>query len=48
LDLAPLDLAYVIIRDGIPIFSKDEGERRRWELETYLEYLDWASEYLDE
>ncbi|MEM3996389.1 MAG: nucleotidyltransferase domain-containing protein [Pyrobaculum sp.] len=44
LDVAPLDLAYVVIRDGVPIYSRDEAERRRWEVETYLEYLDWAGE----
>ncbi|MEZ0248322.1 MAG: nucleotidyltransferase domain-containing protein, partial [Thermoproteus sp.] len=42
LDVAPLDLIYVVLRDGVPIYSRDEAERRRWEVEAYLEYLDWA------
>ncbi|MEL9991381.1 MAG: nucleotidyltransferase domain-containing protein [Thermoproteus sp.] len=45
LDAAPLDLIYTVLNSGVPIYSKDEDRRRSWEIEAYLEYLDWASQY---
>jgi predicted nucleotidyltransferase/uncharacterized protein YutE (UPF0331/DUF86 family) len=47
LDAAGLDLIYTVLRDGVVIYSVDEELRRRWEIESYLEYLDYASGYLD-
>lgn len=41
LDRAPLDLVYVVLRDGRPVYSRDERARRSWEVEAYLEYLDY-------
>ncbi|ABP50932.1 MULTISPECIES: type VII toxin-antitoxin system MntA family adenylyltransferase antitoxin [Pyrobaculum] len=47
LDNAPLDLIYIVLRDGVVIYSEDEKLRKQWEIETYLEYLDYASDYLE-
>lgn len=47
LDAAGLDLIYTVLRDGVVIYSVDEAFRRRWEIESYLEYLDHAASYLD-
>ena len=47
LDAAGLDLIYTVLRDGVVIYSADEALRRRWEIESYLEYLDYAASYLD-
>ena len=46
LDSAILDLIYTVLRDGVVIYSDDEEVRRRWEIASYLEYLDFADDYL--
>ena len=46
LDSATLDLVYTVLRDGVVIYSDDEEARRRWEIASYLEYLDFADDYL--
>ncbi|ABL78819.1 type VII toxin-antitoxin system MntA family adenylyltransferase antitoxin [Thermofilum pendens] len=43
LDNAPLDFVYVVLRDGVPVYSRDERLRKSWEIEAYLEYLDYEA-----
>ncbi|RLI14004.1 hypothetical protein DRO33_00090, partial [Candidatus Bathyarchaeota archaeon] len=40
LDKADLDLAFRVVREGIPIYSRDEELRRRFEFRILVEALD--------